>query len=369
MPTDSTRATLVVMGADQSCAIYGEFAASLDLFPAILEIDQIFFRSLRRLYRYCSAERPDRRQSWWTWLDAHRTRSCRNGRKRSRPNQFAFSLFAQYRSSLTLPIPPVDNVHAYEPRGWSVLHGIEGWQNMCRGMIITNNQIGPAGHAPNTGFQFKKRDSTGNYGAGQWADGISIACFQSTVSNNVRPPSLTTSRSLLPRLSRCSRSRNEELIVGNCRLSSMRPMERLSALPAPRRSRTTPSSRAIDSCSVESTWSIGDRTSETTKEPSSLEIASSPRTTSSRSVSPSVECRGGTWTLLDVSRRAWIANKFLIFRSDNRTAARTFGGTVSNNVLSSGPGGYFGFGISRALSFSSLIPCANSVFRSRSRRS
>lgn len=89
--------------------------------------------------------------------------------------------------SLTRFVHPVDNVHAYEPRGWSVLHGIEGWQNMCRGMIITNNQIGPAGHAPNTGFQFKKRDSTGNYGAGQWADGISIACFQSTVSNNVRP--------------------------------------------------------------------------------------------------------------------------------------------------------------------------------------
>lgn len=62
----------------------------------------------------------------------------------------------------------IDNVKAYEPRGWSCLHGIGEWENLCfgvrlvrrltysfvllegtnlacRGMQITNNQIGPSG--------------------------------------------------------------------------------------------------------------------------------------------------------------------------------------------------------------------------------
>lgn len=34
--------------------------------------------------------------------------------------------------------------------------------------------------------------------------------------------------------------------------------------------------------------------------------------------------------------------------SDNRTAARTYGGTVRNNILKSAGDGYFGFGISVA---------------------
>lgn len=147
-----------------------------------------------------------------------------------------------------------------------------------------------------------------------------------------------------------SSSTTTELIVDNRRLSSMQPMERLSALRAPRLSRTTRSSRAIDSFSVESTWSIGDRTSEITMESSSPEIRSAPRATSSRSVSPLVECPGGAYTILTLSVELGSLTDFSFLRSDNRTLARTFGGTVSNNVLSSGSGGYFGFGISRALS-------------------
>lgn len=35
----------------------------------------------------------------------------------------------------------------------------------------------------------------------------------------------------------------------------------------------------------------------------------------------------------------------MVWGTDNRTASRTFGGSITNNVLSSGPSGYFGFGI------------------------
>ena len=165
---------------------------------------------------------------------------------------------------------------------------------MCRGMIITNNQIGPAGHAPNTGFQFKKRDSTGNYGPGQWADGISMACFQSTISNNVRPlpraPFRPRRRTRFPHHERRTDERDR-------RLSSMRPMELSSASRAPRPSPTTRSSPATDSSLVESIWSIGDQTSEITRESSFPETRLSPRATLSRSVSPLVECLGGASAL------------------------------------------------------------------------
>jgi parallel beta-helix repeat protein len=65
----------------------------------------------------------------------------------------------------------VKNIHAHDPRGWSALHLIEGSVTNgvpgCQQASITGNQIGPAG-MPN----------------GEWADGISLACGHSTVSNN-----------------------------------------------------------------------------------------------------------------------------------------------------------------------------------------
>ncbi|GJN94419.1 hypothetical protein Rhopal_007499-T1 [Rhodotorula paludigena] len=79
------------------------------------------------------------------------------------------------------------NVKAYEPRGWSSLHIIEGYENQCSGTTVSGNQIGPAGHAPSGAQQFsrlKKRDSTGTYPPGQWADGISVACKNSVVTGN-----------------------------------------------------------------------------------------------------------------------------------------------------------------------------------------
>ncbi|KAK4704505.1 hypothetical protein P7C70_g1699, partial [Phenoliferia sp. Uapishka_3] len=79
----------------------------------------------------------------------------------------------------------IDSVHAFEPRGWSCLHAIEGTNLDCSGMKITNNEIGPSGHAPSGTLQFRRRDNTGSYAAGQWADGISVACKGSTITGNV----------------------------------------------------------------------------------------------------------------------------------------------------------------------------------------
>ncbi|UJR17128.1 hypothetical protein I4U23_004024 [Adineta vaga] len=62
----------------------------------------------------------------------------------------------------------VDYVHSYEPRGWSCLHIAESGLNGCRNATITNNDIGPAGHPD-----------------GQYADGISMACTESSVANNI----------------------------------------------------------------------------------------------------------------------------------------------------------------------------------------
>jgi hypothetical protein len=77
----------------------------------------------------------------------------------------------------------IDRSAVFEPRGWSAVHAIEGDQNTCTGFVATNNQVGPAGHAPSGAAQFK-RDSTGTYAPGQWADGLSIACANSTIRGN-----------------------------------------------------------------------------------------------------------------------------------------------------------------------------------------
>ena len=58
-------------------------------------------------------------------------------------------------------------VKAYEPRGWSVLVLGHGDNLRCDGSIARNNELGPAGRA--------------EY---MIADGISLACRNSTVTNN-----------------------------------------------------------------------------------------------------------------------------------------------------------------------------------------
>ena len=102
----------------------------------------------------------------------------------------------------------VANCKIYEPRGCAsaprcqpltrsgtCLHFIEGWHNSCRGATITGNTIGPSGNSPNSDWQvraalssppltsqFRRRADVVT--PGQWADGISNACAQSTIKSN-----------------------------------------------------------------------------------------------------------------------------------------------------------------------------------------
>ena len=87
----------------------------------------------------------------------------------------------------------VMHVKAFDPRGWSAFHAIEGYQNYCSSMQIKNNHFGPAGHAPTGSAQFRKRhlvkltkrqNGGQQYSPGEWADGISLACKNSVVTNN-----------------------------------------------------------------------------------------------------------------------------------------------------------------------------------------
>src|SRR5262249_37753828 len=65
----------------------------------------------------------------------------------------------------------VSNIVAYGTRTWSTIHIFEGvainGTPLCQNANISNNTIGPAG-TPD----------------GLWADGISLACGNSTVANN-----------------------------------------------------------------------------------------------------------------------------------------------------------------------------------------
>lgn len=62
----------------------------------------------------------------------------------------------------------IEYVHSFDPRSWSCLHIAEG-NLTCNNVTVQNNDIGPAGSDL---FQ-------------QWADGISVACRNSLVRNNM----------------------------------------------------------------------------------------------------------------------------------------------------------------------------------------
>lgn len=64
----------------------------------------------------------------------------------------------------------IRSVRIIEPRSWSALHLIQGHPSPappCSNALIEDNEIGPAGNSNET-----------------WADGISLACTNSTVRNN-----------------------------------------------------------------------------------------------------------------------------------------------------------------------------------------
>jgi parallel beta-helix repeat protein len=65
----------------------------------------------------------------------------------------------------------IRNLKITEPRSWSALHLIQGHPSPappCSNALIENNEIGPAGSSDET-----------------WADGISLACTDSIVRNNI----------------------------------------------------------------------------------------------------------------------------------------------------------------------------------------
>lgn len=111
--------------------------------------------------------------------------------------QFSVSHTSVSYTDLSLP----------EPRGWTAFHAIgrslyfftchsfshpppftEGAADrktgvpICSGMVIKNNQFGPSGTAPSpNGPQFGDPVPGG---PGYWADGLSLACKGSSVTNN-----------------------------------------------------------------------------------------------------------------------------------------------------------------------------------------
>lgn len=62
----------------------------------------------------------------------------------------------------------IEYVRSFDPRSWSCLHIAEG-PLTCSNVTVQNNDIGPCGSDE---FQ-------------QWADGISLACRNSVVRNNM----------------------------------------------------------------------------------------------------------------------------------------------------------------------------------------
>ncbi|GAA5892311.1 hypothetical protein JCM5296_003232 [Sporobolomyces johnsonii] len=252
-PTDDTRATIVVAGTNQSCAIYGACDACQNIVVQNIQVDG------------------------------------------SRP---ALGYVTGGPALLELGGntvgQTVQNCHIYEPRGWSALHGIEGYNNNCRGMIIQNNQIGPSGMPPNTGSQFK-RDVTTVVPPGQWADGVSIACQNSKVTGNTITDATDGPIVIFGALG--------TVVSGNTIISKTRV-----SLGGVNLVDWSPYSGSFQNVVVEDNTLIADT------------------------------------SMIKVG----IAIGGMVWGSDNRTAARTFAGTVRNNVFQSGSTGYFGYAIAIA---------------------
>ncbi|MBW0463417.1 hypothetical protein O181_003132 [Austropuccinia psidii MF-1] len=193
-PLGTQQATLVVMGKNMSTAVVGTCKACSGVQLSFVEIN---------------GNRPG-----LGWIDGRRGGGA------------LLEFGGDTRDQI------IEFVRAYEPRSWSVLHAQEGSKpntaQSCSGMIIRNNYFGPAGISPNQGVQFPghpkaniplkqyyltpqndnskgnfftpgtseeshfsskqklrgKRHADGVYPAGQWADGISLACPNSHVYNN-----------------------------------------------------------------------------------------------------------------------------------------------------------------------------------------
>ena len=151
--TDSSRATLTNASPDQACSIY----AAID-YTSYITISHIQVNGAR-----------DSLGLIWGGLatiemggNTVRPRSVLV--LRCVPSCVARKLTLRFSAQVGQRI---EQVHSYEPRGWSALHIIEGYAGSCDSAVIVKNQLGPSGHAP-SGWQQFKRDSTGQYPPGQW---------------------------------------------------------------------------------------------------------------------------------------------------------------------------------------------------------
>jgi len=173
----------------------------------------------------------------------------------------------------------------------------EGYANSCRGMVVKNNQIGPSGYAPNNGVQFKKRqeDPSANVGPGEWADGISMACGASVVTGNTVVD--CTDGGIVVFGASGSTVSGNTVIARN-----RRPLGGINMVD------WNPWSGSYDGTVVE----------------------------------------GNTLIAESNMMKVGIAIGGMVWGSDNRTAARTYGGTVRNNNFQSGSSGYFGYAIAIA---------------------
>ncbi|GAA5987417.1 hypothetical protein JCM11641_002284 [Rhodosporidiobolus odoratus] len=253
-PTGSTRATIVVSGSDQSCAIYG----------ACDDCQNIAVQSIQ-------------------------VAGSRDTLGRIDDGIGLLELGGNTKGQT------VQNCHIYEPRGWSALHAIEGYQNSCSGMIIKNNQVGPSGHSPTNGAQFRKRDDDTVYVPSQWADGISLACKESTVTGNTVTDCTDGGIVIF--------GATGSTVSGNTIIAqTRRPLGGINLVD------WAPYAGSFEGTVVEGNTLIAD----------------------TNMIKIGIALGGMSWG------------------SDNRTASRTYGGTVRNNVFKSGSTGYFGYAVSVA---------------------
>ncbi|SCZ99435.1 BZ3500_MvSof-1268-A1-R1_Chr3-1g06010 [Microbotryum saponariae] len=194
----------------------------------------------------------------------------------------------------------IHHVHAFEPRAWSAFHSQEGlyWPQdgytfYCEGMQVHDNQFGPSGHAPSGASQFK-RDNMGTYAPGQWADGISMACGVSNVYNNVITDATDGAIVLF--------GAQGTVVQNNRIISDQRQL--LGGI------------NMVDYTSLGNFSGVVVRNNVIKSKVSLIKVG--------------------------------IAMGTMVWGTDNRTIARTFGGTVQNNVFTSGASGYFGYAIAVA---------------------
>lgn len=198
------------------------------------------------------------------------------------------------------------NIH--DPRGWCAVHVIEGWQDSCHSQVLTNNEVGPAGTSPNTAQQFHvvmkefkdfidtpprvilERQTAA---PGRWADGLSVACRNTTVSGNTIVGA--TDGGIVLFGSPGSRITGNTIIArGNTLLGGINMVDHGPY--------------------------AGDYSGSTIS--------------------------GNTIISENAMIKIGIATGLMAWGSYNRTDYRTEGGTIQNNIFKSGGGsGYFGYGI------------------------